>query len=440
MPLSDHVTITITRDTVAPDRAGFGIPLIASHTAAWAERVRSYNTLQDVAADFATTTSPEYLAAQALFSQNPKPTTIKIGRCANKPTQVYTCSISAVRDSYTYSVTVAGAGFATATASYTSDGSATDGEIVVGLVAAINAVSGNNFIAAGATSPFTVTADAAGGWFSLEVNPVDIEIAQTHADPGIAADLTAIATEDDDWYCLLTNYNSNALVLAAAGWVESVSKIYLFDVNESDAITTAITNSDTLDDLSTAARARTSGWYHPSPADMLAASVAGRCLPLEPGSETWSLKGLSGPDPVTLTSTHRTNLVNRHANSYQRVAGLNRTFNGMMADGDFIDVTRGLDWLEDDMSAGVFGALAGADKIPYTDQGVAVIEAEVRASLQRAVERGILASSPAPVVTVPRVADVSSADKAARLLPDVNWSATLAGAVHKVTITGVVSV
>lgn len=439
--LDNHVSLLITQDSVGIARAGFGVPMHLSYSAAWAERIRFYTSLAEVASDFPTTTSPEYLAAQAFFSQSPRPSRIAIGRGALPPTLVYTLSVSAVRHSHTYQVRVKGQGVTETLAEYTSDADATDAEIATGLVAAINAVVGNNYIAAGTASPFTVTADTAGAWFSLEVlDPTALEIAQTNADPGIATDLAAIALADSSWYALHTAFNSNAIVLAAAAWVESNKKIYVVDVNETDAITTAAGNSDTLDDLATLERARTMGAYHPDPSAMFAAAWMGRVLPLEPGSETWKFKRLSGIAAVTLTSTQRSNLVARNANSYETVAGINITFEGTTADGDFLDVTRGLDWLEDDMAKGVFGALAGADKIPYTDAGVAVIEAEVRASLDRAVVRQILADNPAPVVTVPLVADVSTTDKALRLLPDVKFTGTLAGAIHKVNITGVVSV
>jgi hypothetical protein len=39
-------------------------------------------------------------------------------------------------------------------------------------------------------------------------------------------------------------------------------------------------------------------------------------------------------------------------------------------------------------------------------------------------------------VTAPKVADIDPADRAARLLPDVQFSATLASAIHAVEITG----
>ncbi len=534
MSLSNHVSLTITQDSVGVARAGFGVPLILSATAAWAERVRFYSSLSEVDDDFAAGT-PEYRAASAIFSQSPHPEQIAIGRSALPPTQKYTIAATA-RNSHAYSISVELDDNTDATATYTSDSSATLAEIHNGLLTALNAVAANNYIAAFAplvfsditfqgeadddtltfgaahgletgdgpvrvsgaglptglsagvdywvvktsatvlklatslanalagtvidlttdgsaaqtladvagtvspTLPFTVTADAAGDWFSLQVEPADLDIAQTHADPGIATDLADIQTEDDSWYFLVTLYNSNAYVLAAAAWIQTQKKMYLVAVNESDAVQTAAGNSDTLDDLETLEYSRVAGWYHPNPSQFLDAAIIGRCAPLDPGSETWKFKSLSGVTATTLTSTQRSRLIARNANFYQTVAGVSITQEGTTSDGDFIDVQRFIDWLEDDMTASVFEALAGANKIAYTDAGVAVIEAEIRGSLRRGIARGGIAEDPAPVITVPLVADVSSGNKALRLLPDVKFTCTLAGAIHKVTITGVVSV
>ena len=106
----------------------------------------------------------------------------------------------------------------------------------------------------------------------------------------------------------------------------------------------------------------------------------------------------------------------------------------------FIDITRSVDFLRARLQEFIYAQLANLDKIPFTDEGVAVIEAEVRAVLQLGIGQGILAANPEPVITVPRVADVSFSDKASRLLPDVEFEATLAGAIHSVQIEGVVSV
>lgn len=534
MSISPYVTVNITRDTVGASTEGFGTPLLLSANADFAERTRTYGSLAEVAEDFPITTGPEYLAAQALFSQDRRPEQIKIGRCALKPTQRYALSIPAITVGAEIELAVAGEGlttteisitpladltFTTAHASetltsvahgmvtgdgpyrltnaggalptglavdtdywiirltadtyqlaasyadaiaetevtFSSDGTGThtlqrdaNDVMISQLVDRLNSVAGAGSVysavrvnGAGDTDTMTVTGFGPGLWFSIApVNVARLEVAQTHADPGVATDLANIALEDDDWYFLITFYNSNAYVLAAAAWIESseVRKQYLCDLDESDTVTQAVSGSDTADDLHTLGYARTSVWYHPSSADMLAASICGRCAPIEPGGETWALKNLAGVAPVRLTGTHRTNLQNKRANSYRVIGSAGRTFDGYTVDGDFVDTQRGLDWLENDMQVAVFNAVSGADKVPYTDPGVAVVETEVRASLDRGVTRGVLAASPAPAVTVPLVATVADDDKAARTLPDVKWSATLAGAIHKVNINGTVSV
>ncbi len=440
MSLSNHVALTISVDSVGVARAGFGVPLIISHNATWGpELIRFYTDLDGVDDDFAVT-SPEYLAAAAMFSQTPHPAQIAIGKCPTKPTQKYTFTPVAI-DDHEYRITVVGEGVTTETVSFTSDATATIAEITAGLETALNLVTGKNFTAVDNTTHLTITATAAGDWFSLELGNPGTEgvIVQDHVDPGIAAELSLIVDQNDSWYALCSLYNSEPYVTAVAAWANARTKIYVFDVSDSEAITTAVGNGDTLDAMATLNYGRVAGCYHPSPAAFFAAGWMGRCLPTDPGSITWKFKTLSGIAATPLSSTHRTNLVARNANYNRTVAGKNITAEGTTADGDFIDVQRGIDWLDDDMSVGIFTALSASEKVPYEDDGVSVVESEVRASLQRAVARKILAKDPKPTVTVPLVADVAAADKTARNLPDVKFSGTLSGAIHKVTITGVVT-
>lgn len=290
--------------------------------------------------------------------------------------------------------------------------------------------------------PFLVTGNAAGNWFSLEVTDVSaLSNKETHADPGLAAELDAINLEQPDWYCLLTNYNSSTYSGGAAAWTEGQTKIYLFDSPCTDAINVVVgSGTDVLATLHALAYTRTAGSYHSAPAAMLSASWAGTRLPTEPGSETWKFASPAGVAPSNLTTTHRTNLRARKANWLQTVGGRNIMQDGTVFSGGYIDQTRGLDWLNDDMTKGIYGALVSVAKIPYTDQGVTIIENEIIASLDRAITNGILASTPKPVIIVPLVASIADTDRANRLLPNLKFSATMAGAVHKVTVKGVVSV
>ncbi len=439
--MGTHVTVNITRDTLGVARTGFGTALFLSNTASWVERTREYTDLAGVEADFPSTTSPEYLCAQAYFSQDVHPEKLKIGRAALPATQVCVITPTA-QNSTVYTVLVEGDGVTATECTYTSDASATVAEITAGLEALISAVVGNNYTAVDGSTEITMTGDAAGEWFSVSVNnPALLQVELTHADPGIATDLAAIDLEDDDWYCLLTAFNSNAVVLAADAWIQSNTKVYLAEVNETEAATTTVGNSDTLDDLATLLRARTAPVYHHKPSEFFSAAWAAARLSKDPGSATWkyvtNLNGITtGPK---LTATQRANLIARNANFYEQKRGVKTTVEGTTADSDFIDVQIGIDALEDDMSARIFEALASNDKVPFTDAGITMLEGEMKGSLSKFVSQELLAADPAPKTIVPKAADISTADKAARTLTGLKFEATLAGAVHKVNITGVVN-
>lgn len=450
MPLSDIVSISITTDSAGVTAAGFGIPLVLAADAVFAERTRTYTEPDGVADDF-DTTSPTYLACQAIFSQSPRPESIVVGRLVNKPTQKWTIDLGSagILNSTLYQIQVTDADGATQIAAYTSTGSATEALLHAGLVAAFNALIGPTATAVntGPSTSTVITGDAAGTWHGLAILTPDgqldagvyLSIVQDHADPGVAADLTAIKNENNDWFAITNNFNSEAMATQIATWAEANEKMFAADLQDSATATAAAGGTDFADDFKDSAWANSFTLYHPSGIAFAGARLLGKCLPLEPGSETWKFKTLAGLATYPITSTHQVNLEAKHCNYYYNVAGVNITTQGETASGEFIDVTRFIFWLKARMAERIFGRLAGANKIPYTNAGIAVIEAEVRAQLKEGVEVGGLADDPAPVVTVPKASAVSSADRVARLLRNVRFTATLAGAIHELQIIGNVS-
>ncbi len=79
--VSDIVNVTVNLSPLAAGRADFGVPLFigTSDVLTAEERLRLYGSLEEIAEDFENT-SPEYLAAQAYYSQSPKPKNCMIGR------------------------------------------------------------------------------------------------------------------------------------------------------------------------------------------------------------------------------------------------------------------------------------------------------------------------------------------------------------------------
>jgi hypothetical protein len=441
MPLSDIISMTISVQTLTVAQAGFGVPLILSHTANWVERTRSYTSDTAVLTDFASTT-PEYKAAVKLFSQDPKPEKIMIGRAVNKPTQRWGIRVTQVLNNTAYVVYVNGV-----PASFTSDANATNDEIITGVNAAITALVTSKPAPSttGTTGTITsvLTAAAPGDWHSIAVGDVNLlAIDQDHAEPGLAADLSAIKNENNSWYALVTLYNSKAYIQAAAAWVESNGKLYGPTSQDTAIITTAYANGSATDvatALRTSAYARTFVSYHPDNGAFLDAAWMGKCLPMAPGSETWKFKTLATVPATSFTGTHQANLADKRCNYYYEVAGVNMTTEGIVSAGEFVDVVRFRDWLQARMMERIFARLVQLKKVSFTDAGVAIIEAEVRAQLSEGIEVGGLSDDPAPQVQVPRVANVSSADKGARRLTGIKFRAVLAGAIHSLVIEGTIT-
>lgn len=441
MPLSDIANVTIRLETGGISQVGFGTAMILGYSmSGWTERSRTYSSMTGVAADFAATT-PEYKAANAYFAQQPHPEQLVIGRGTLKPTMAFKVTVGQVNNSQKYSVNLNGTQF-----DYTSDGTATNDEIILGLQTAINAAAtAAGFTAAvGGVAPstyLTVTGAAAGNWCSFFVtDPGLLTLLQTTTNPGISTDLDAIIVENDDWYALLTLFNSSACVLAAAAWAESKLKIYAAQVTDSEIATVAENiATDIADALKTAAYFRTLDIYHPENGQFADAAFFGSLLPYSPGSETWRGKPLAGISalgptvPYKMTETYRTNIKAKNCNYYYTLAGRNITAEGVVSSAEWIDTIRGRDWLQVRMQEDVALAVINAAKVPYTDPGIAKIDNVIRARLQLAIEAGFLASF---TVVVPTAASQAPADRAARILRGYSFNAQIAGAIHLVYITG----
>lgn len=102
--IDNIVQVTITRATAAPSETSYNGILIAQEflkaltTPVFNERVREYTSLADIVSQGFTTSSPVYLAAQALFSQNPNPGKIYVGRklTAGDGSETWTAALTAM--------------------------------------------------------------------------------------------------------------------------------------------------------------------------------------------------------------------------------------------------------------------------------------------------------------------------------------------------------
>jgi hypothetical protein len=243
-------------------------------------------------------------------------------------------------------------------------------------------------------------------------------------------------TINPNFYAVLcTSKNAND-VFALADQIQTETRIYGTSSSSADIANGA--DNNLLRVLSAADFSRTFLMYHTEAAtEMPEAALLGKMLATTPGAETWIFQNLIGVTGNNLTPTVKNNLRLDKGIYYSDLAGKNVTLQGWMTNGTNIDIIHGLDWLESYIKENLVVLLRDAKRIPYTDAGIGLFENSLRASLQEAVNRGVILNY---TVTLPKAITVSSEDKTARILRNVNFTATLAGAIHSIDkIVGVIT-
>ena len=158
-----------------------------------------------------------------------------------------------------------------------------------------------------------------------------------------------------------------------------------------------------------------------------------------PGSASWAFKELTGVAPQKLTLDLGEKLKSANVNRYISINDVGITLDGKVAKGEYIDVIHGIDWLHVRLQERLFRLFVLNNKIPYTSKGIDLVRCEIMAQLKDAVSRGFLAADPEPQVSIPHIDDIDGSVREQRKLPDVCFSARLAGAIHEIEIRGTIT-
>lgn len=452
-PIGDMITVNITRQTTTVTRQGFGEALMLGVNNLTLTRVLTITKgswpAQMVAEGF-DTTDPQYVALSDYFAQSPSPNVAYIGRVNADQQDIDVTNYDVLT---TYKITIDDD---TATGTeYTSLGAApAASDVAAALALAIDGGS-QNVSAVNNGTVVEITADPLGSAFIAEgsVDAVGTGTIEDTATISLAEDgddaLTACLSELSDWYGIVYTGTEGRLVAQqklVADWAEANQRLYIAASADSDirVLTAAADTSTTIAGYMKSNSLKQSACiFHTLAATQyIDAAWFGRCLQADPGSINWNYKNLSSVTVDTdMTATYRTNMGGKGASWYETFGGLNSTQLGIQSAqngfGDYIDVTRTIDWLAIRMQEAIAALEIRVDKVPFTNKGIASVEAEIRAVLQLGVENGAVASF---TTSVPDVADVSTADKAVRHLDDVVFTAVLAGSINSVAISGTVTV
>jgi hypothetical protein len=167
-------------------------------------------------------------------------------------------------------------------------------------------------------------------------------------------------------------------------------------------------------------------------------------LPYDPGATVARYQTLAGITADDLSSTERSSAETKYAFYYGTLGGINVVIEPQRTDGKYFDTIRDRDYVsayvEEQLASFVIGESQAGRKIPYTQAGIDKIEAQLRKILSYLENTKKVITfegiDEADRVVFPKIEDVSTSDKASRVLNDVSFTCKLQGAIYKFNITG----
>lgn len=464
LPYSRVVDVSLTRQDRFAVATGFSVGLIVQPEAVPGvldadNRTKIYASLLEVGVDF-DPSDAAYIAAQAMFAQNPRPRQIKLGY--RNPANSITAELNAI---YTADPDFYWIGFTAEIRDSISQLLAADWAetkpVLMGLDS--NDVSTETAAAvADKTSTVTMTIAAPGvvTWNAHGLaNGDQVVFTTTGALPtGITAGTT---------YYVVNQATNTFQVSATAG---------------GSAITTTGTQSGThtatspqyggsiAEYIESKGYDRSFVFYHTDaslyPALALLAYCATRDLDrgnlqaaqrgdISSGNAyTAKFKRLAGVTPLNRGSAVVQAITGfvpglgvdpsqgHAANAYVDIGGLPMVVEGTVGSRAFIDEIHASDWIVARMREALLSTLANNARVPYTNVGVAMLTNTVDSVMRRAVAAGVVAAEfgedgadilPEYEISVDRVENIPPSQRRNRIAPDIKVDFRYAGAVHYAT-------
>lgn len=282
-------------------------------------------------------------------------------------------------------------------------------------------------------------------------------------DATITVTLTAIVAESNDWYGLVIVDRTVSIQKLAGDFGLANKKLFACASAGTDiggGVFDIIDQADGVDTTSIAflfksgSNERAVTFYKSDAATKFTdAAFLGKILPLEAGTYTGAFKTLLGETIDVLTDTQAKNVKDKNANTYEEVASRNIVQNGTTGTGEFADIIVFEDTLINDIQTDLFILLVNTLKISYDDSGINTVNSILKNTLlgHQSIEgrpRGITIDSFDPITnartggfstTVPLASSVPTVDKGNRVLNNVEFTAFVSGAVHKIVINGILT-
>ena len=259
-----------------------------------------------------------------------------------------------------------------------------------------------------------------------------------------------------NWYGLAIADSADLVeadVISVAAAIEASSLSRILAVTTDDVNVLVAGNTDNIGYKLKAAGYGRTFWQYSSSSKYAAISAFGRAFTVNftGNNTTITLKFKTEPGVPyeTLTTAQAAAIDAINGNVYVYYANDTAIIQqGVMANGDFFDERHGLDWLQNYVQTNLYNLLyTSTTKIPQTDAGVTRLMTSVEASLDQAVNNGLVAPgvwNGGPIgqiesgdtltkgyyVYADAVANQAQSDREARKSPVIQAALKLAGAIH----------
>lgn len=174
------------------------------------------------------------------------------------------------------------------------------------------------------------------------------------------------------------------------------------------------------------------------------AALVGKTAGKDAGSFTYKNLILKGIAPQALTDTEINAIHEKGGITFIAKAGDNVTSEGKVLGGEYLDIIDSEDYIIQQIEYKTQKLLNSVDKIPYTNNGIAMLESVALSVLRDAYNKGMIAEDengkPAYTVNYEVVENVNAADRAERKYIRGGFKFRLAGAIHEVEITGEIEI
>lgn len=220
-----------------------------------------------------------------------------------------------------------------------------------------------------------------------------------------------------------------------AAWInETKDKLYFASVKNEQELKELITDADT--------GKRTIGFVHSNPA--AAAALVGEAAGREIGSFTYKNLMLNGISAMSYTDTEIDAITQENGITFVTKAGDKVTSEGKTMAGEYIDIIDSEDYIIANLENKTQQTLNTIGKIPYDNNGIAMLESVAVNVMKDAYNKGIIATdadgNPMYEVNYALREDTAEEDRAIRKYVGGRFKFTLAGAVHEVEINGEIAI